>query len=167
MERWHVVYTAIAAESRACESISALGFQVFCPFEKRIRRLPGRKPYRFETAYFPRYAFTRFDIDQDTWPAILGAKGVLGLLRNNGVPMAVNDRAIDALKVAERCGLFDRTRPPTVGMTVEVAAGPFTGLIGRVLRARTGDRMDVLLRMFGGAEVTATIPLAALREAAK
>ena len=163
VERWHVVYTAVAAESRACESIAALGFTTFCPFEKRIRRLPNRKPYAYSTAYFPRYAFTRFDIDQN-WPAILAAKGVADLLRNNGDPVPVADRVIDALMVAERVGLFDRTKPPAVGMTVEVTAGPFTGLIGRIRRARTGERMDVLLRILGNAEVTTTIPLTALRE---
>jgi transcription antitermination factor NusG len=165
-QRWHVVYTAINAEACARDEICKLGFPVFVPFEKRIRRLPNRKPFEYRTAYFPRYGFVRFDLDQN-WPAILGAKGVVDLLRNNGIPIPVPDRAVDALKVADRIGLFDKTKPPAVGMEVEVTAGPFSGLLGRIMRARTGDRMDVLLKMFGETEITATIPLMALRENAK
>lgn len=164
--RWHVVYTAPNAEALASKAISDLGFQVFTPFEKRLRRLPNRKPQIYGAAYFPRYGFVRFDMEENKWPSILKAKGVLDILRNNAKPLSITDRIIDALKVADRIGLFDKTRPPSVGMSVEVTAGPFSGLLGRIMRARTGDRMDVLLRMFG-AEVSATIPVMALREMAK
>lgn len=164
-QRWHVVYTAINAEAIASAEIAKLGFPTFCPFEKRIRRLPNRKPHTYQTAYFPRYGFVQFAATDCNWTSILGAKGVLDILRNNARPLPVSDHVVDALKLADRVGLFDKTKPPSVGMTVEVTAGPFSGLLGRIMRARTGDRMEVLLAMFG-AEVSATIPLAALREMA-
>lgn len=162
-QRWHVVYTATNAELSAHGEISKLGYPTFCPIEKRLRRAPNRKPQIYSAAYFPRYGFVQFAPGRCNWPEILAAKGVLDILRNNGKPIAVADRVIDALKVADGLGLFDRTKPPAVGMRVEVTAGPFAGAFGRIMRARAGERMEVLLKMFG-AEVSTTIPIMALRE---
>lgn len=165
-DRWHVVYTAIAAEAVADAAIAALGYETFTPFEKRIRRLPGRKPRPYQTAYFPRYGFAKFDADQNEWPNIFNAKGVCDIIQNNCKPLSVVDQVIDALKVADAVGMFDRTKPPSVGMQIEVTCGPFSGFLGKIIRARTADRVDVALKMFG-ADVSTTVPLMALREMAK
>ena len=162
-ERWFVFTTGIRAELAAGEAIKDLGFQVFIPLEKRIQRAPNRKPRLCETALFPRYGFVRFVADDDKWGVILTADGVQDVLRSNFRPMPVRDDCIDGLRLADSVGIFDRTKPPQVGMNVEVTAGPFSGWIGKVLRARTGDRMDVLLKLLG-AEIPTTIHLNALRE---
>lgn len=164
-QRWHVFYTGMNAEKQAYESISGLGFETFIPFEKRIQRRPNRKPRTYETALFARYGFVKFDITKPSWGAILKAKGVIEILAPCGVPATVQDFKIDALKLAMNVGVFDRTRPPSVGMSVEVTGGPFQAFIGKIKRARTDDRMKVLLNIFGS-EVETDIPLKWLREVA-
>lgn len=163
--KWFCFYTRIRAEAAAGASICDLGFHTFVPLEKRMARVPGRKPKAYETALFPRYGFVQFSLSDRDWPIILDADGVLDLLRSDDKPMSINSQIIDGLRLADSCGLFDRTKPPKVGMSVIVTSGPFASALGRIERARTADRMDVLLKIFGG-ETRATIPLGSLREVA-
>lgn len=162
-KRWYVFYTLTAAERRAQESIRDLGLQTFVPFEKRIQRVPRRKPRLYEAALFPGYGFVRFDINADRWGGIKHADGVVDLLSSMNIPQSVPDSAVEGLKLAESVGIFDRTKPPSVGMPVEVTDGPFATFIGKVSKARSGDRMKVLLKMLGG-EREVSIPLAYLKE---
>ena len=159
---WYVFYTRIRAEELAGEAVAQLGYSVFVPFERCFRRLPSGKTQRIKRALFPRYGFVAFDIHQN-WPAILAADGVMDVLRNNGNPVSIPRRCVDSLKLADSCGLLDRTKPPRAGIPVEVIGGPFSGFIGKVIRARTGDRIDVLLR-FLFQECRVTVPLMALKE---
>lgn len=164
-KHWYVFYTHAKAETTAGASIAELGFPVFVPTERRIQRLPNGRPRPKENALFPRYGFVKFEADRDAWPAILDAKGVMDLLRHNQTPIPVPNSCVNALQLAQNVGIFDRTKPPRIGQEVQITAGPFTGLFGKILRARTADRMDVLLK-FLGAECNATIPLVALKEIA-
>jgi transcriptional antiterminator RfaH len=141
-----------------------MGYDVLVPFEKRIQRKPGCKARAYESALFPRYGFVRFGIENDHWGEIKAAAGVLDLVRTNSVPRTVPDQAIEALKLAEAVGTFDRTVPPKVGVKVEATDGPFSGFIGTIIRARTGDRVDLLAKILG-AERIVTMPLSTLREA--
>lgn len=161
--RWFAFYAQPSAEKRAGESIRDLGFPVFVPFEKRIRRRPNRKPQHYETALFPRYGFVQFAMT-DEWGPIKSADGVSDLVCTNWTPRPIPDHVIDALKLADSMGLLDRTQPHKVGQNVELTEGPFAGFIGKILRARSGDRVDILLDMFGSA-VSATAPIATLKEA--
>lgn len=162
-ERWFVFTAEPGREKAAEESIRELGFQAFVPCEKRIRRVRNRRVER-EYALFSGYGFVRFDINRDPWGAIVGAKWVFDLLRMDRVPQAVPDKVVDGLHVAISAGAFDHTKPPNVGMPVEITEGPFASIIGKIKRARTNERMDVLLT-FLGTEIVATVPLLALREA--
>lgn len=162
--RWYAIYTHIRAEKRAGEAINDLGYQTFIPLEKRIQRAPGKKPRPYETALFPRYGFVQFEINDDRWGEITDADGVVDIVRSNNIPRAIPQSIIDGLKLADSMGLLDRTMPAKVGGMVEATAGPFSGIVGKILRARSGDRVDVLLNMFG-TEVTTTMQLTNLREA--
>lgn len=162
--RWYVFCAFAKAEKRAEESIRDLGYPVFVPFEKKIRRKPGCKPRIHEGAYLPGYGFVQFDINDQGWGAIVEADGVIDILRTTSVPRALPDAVIDELRLADSMGLLDATKPPKAGIEVEVTDGPFSSLIGKVMRARSGDRADVLFKgIFGGAR-TINLPLAFLKE---
>src|SRR5690349_6944970 len=130
-ERWFSFYTHIHAEKRAQQSIEELGFKVFIPFEKRILRRPRAKPRTYEAPLFPRYGFVRFDINRAEWGEIKYCKGVVDILRNDGIPCSVPQQVIDGLSLAESMGLLDRTKPPKVGQDVLVTYGPFHEFIGK------------------------------------
>lgn len=161
---WHVVYTEPRGEVRAKADIQACGFPVFLPMEKRKVYKRGKR-LMIEAPLFSRYLFARFDIEAEDWGKIQSAEGVVTLVLNNQVPVRVPDAAIDKLRLAESMGLLDRTAAPKVGMTVLATEGPFVDFIGKIMRARTGDRADVLFKLFG-AERVVTMPMEKLREVA-
>lgn len=162
--RWYAIYTHPQAEKAAGESIRDLGYRAFIPQEKRIQRRPGRKPRHYEAALFPRYGFVQFDINDHRWGGIVDTDEIVDVIRNNGIPCAVPNHIIEGLQLAEKVGAFDRTIPFKTGGSVEVTEGPFAGWIGKIKRARTDDRVDVLLHILGGDRVVTTT-FSSLREA--
>jgi len=162
-KRWFCFVTSPGQEKAAGAEIRKLGYQVFTPFEKRILRRPNKKPRQYEVALFPRYGFVQFDINKDEWGAILGIDEVTDVLRTCGVPRCAEQEKIDALMLAASMGIFDKTKPLSVGMTVEITDGPATGFIGKVLRARTDDKIDIVLEIFGAKRLT-TVPMTKVKE---
>jgi len=161
---WFAFYTHVHAERLAQKSIERLGFRTFIPFERRMQRLPKRKPRLYEAPLFPRYGFVRFDVTDFGWGAIKTAKGVVDLLKNNNAPVAVSEALIDGLQLMESTGVLDRTQPHRVGMDVLVSHGPFSDIIGKVMRVRARDRIEVLLNFLGSQRVI-TVPIMNLRAA--
>lgn len=162
-QRWYVFSAEPAREMAADSEIRKLGFQTFTPCERRIRRVRNRR-VEVDRPLFGGYGFVRFDINREAWGQIVNAKWVWDVLRMARVPVSVPDRVIDGLMVADRAGVFDHTRPPSAGMMVEITSGPFAGLLGKVKRARSSERMEVLVTWLN-AEICADVPLASLREA--
>lgn len=162
--RWYAFHTHPQAEKAAGESIQDLGYKAFIPHEKRIRRRPGLKPKHYEAALFPRYGFVQFDINDHRWGGIVDTDEIVDVLRRHGIPCAVPNHIIEGLQLAESVGVFDKTIPFKTGGSVEVTEGPFAGWIGKIMRSRTDDRVDVLLNILGGDRVVTTT-FSSLREA--
>ncbi len=76
--------------------------------------------------------------------------------------MRVPDGFVESLKHAEQLGLFDRTKLPApfpIGSSVMLdSSGPFAELIGKVKRARTRDRVDVLIKYLNR-ELLVNVPI--------
>lgn len=160
---WYAYYTHIHVEKVTQRSIEELGYKTFVPFEKRMVRRPRAKPRLYEAPLFPRYGFVKFDIEDDRWGQIKYCKGVVDVLRNDGVPISIPQTKMDEFILAESMGLFDRSKPPATGMKVLITHGPFADLVGKVIKARAKDRVDVLLSFFGSIREV-EIPLVNLRE---
>ena len=111
---------------RAQLGIDALGLPCYGPRE-RVWIRHARRRVKSSRPLFRAYVFVAFDIDRDDWGAVLGVKGVVGLLCcDPGVPSRVSAGEIEALRRAEQAGAFDATvdglafRP---GDAVQVEAG--------------------------------------------
>ncbi len=163
---WHVIWTAPRAEANAIEEIERLGFKTYCPLEKCR---PWRRNRReiFERPLFPRYAFVQFD-PLEPWSEICHGDGVVDLLRNDNVPVRLPDGFADNLKHLQQLGLFDHTKLPApfpIGSQVMLdASGPFAELVGKVRRARSRDRVDVLIKYLNR-EVLVNVPIMRLSAA--
>lgn len=148
---WHAFRANIKCEARARDGIEELGFETFVPMERRIV-VRQRRKVLVENPLFVRYGFVKFDVEKDAWGQIKSTDGVEDILTNNQLPVRVPAQEIEKLKLAEKFGLFDRTKKPAPfkkGDDVEIGEGPFAGFIGKVMRARTDERVDILLNMFG------------------
>lgn len=164
--RWHVIWTQSRAELDAVAEIERLGFSAYCPMEKCRRWRRNRKEI-FERPLFPRYAFVQFD-PLEPWSEIRHADSVVDLLRNDNQPMRVPDGFVESLKHAEQLGLFDRTKLPApfpIGSSVMLdSSGPFADLVGKVRRARSRERVDVLIKYLNR-EVIVNVPIMRLSAA--
>lgn len=161
--RWFAFYTHIRAETAAGESISELGYETFTPMEKRMLRQPKGKPRLILRALFPRYGFVQIDLNDAGWGCIIEVKEVVDLIRANSIPSAIPTPVIDSLRLADEVGIFDYTKPPKAGVDVEITSGPFAGTIGKIVKARADDRVDILMKILGSDRVVTTY-LGNLRE---
>lgn len=147
--RWHVVFTENRYEAKSCGEIIKLGFRVFLPLEKRRVLRRGKKRI-VQTPLFPGYLFASFDVADAKWNAIRSARGVLDVLCNQGKPLAMPLGLTEKIQRMQRLGLFDHTKRPTPfppGSSVALdGEGPFSEFAAQVLRVRTADRVDLLIR---------------------
>ncbi len=129
--------------------------------------LPAQWERDLRRPLFPRYAFVQFD-PLAPWSEICHADGVVDLLRNDNVPMRLPDGFVENLQHLQQLGLFDHTKLPApfpIGSKVMLdASGPFAELIGKVQRARTRDRVDVLIKYINR-EVLVNVPIMRLSAA--
>ncbi len=163
---WFVIWTTPRAEANAIEEIERLGFKAYCPLEK-CRRFRRNRREIFTRPLFPRYAFVQFD-PHEPWSEICHADGVVDLLRNDNIPMRVPDGFVENLQHLQQLGLFDHTKLPApfpIGSSVMLdASGPFAELIGKVKRARSRERVDVLIKYLNR-EVVVNVPIMRLSAA--
>jgi len=162
--RWHIAFVDSRCEQETCADIRDVGFDAFTPMERHKRFTRGRKVY-FEQALFPRYLFARFDSNDAHWNSIREIDGVCDILCNDGKPSPVPVGLTEKLQHMQTLGLFDHTKapmpfPPGTSVVLD-DDGPFADLIGKVMRVRTGYRVDLLINYLNR-EMTVNVSLARL-----
>ncbi len=156
---WHVAYCGPQQQKRAKSGIEALGHEVYMPVEKLRRRLRG-KTMLVERPLFGAYLFFSLDPHRQEWSPILAVDGVEDILRNNLVPSRVPEVWITMMRKAEMYGEFDRTpdspQPFSVGETVRIGEGPFSGMhavmqefMAKLKSSTATKRAKVLVEFFG------------------
>lgn len=153
MSRWVVVYTNPRQERRVERDLKdRLGLTVYVPRLTRMvvtrnRVIEERQPL------FPRYAFLCLT-DGRTAGETAGTHGMVGVLRNPlGEPLCVSERVVSDLQFAEAAGMFDmRPRSFTFqpGQHVKAVSGPLADRMGRILAAKPGARVRMLIEGLGG-----------------
>jgi transcriptional antiterminator RfaH len=163
-ERWYVAFTDGQRERETCGEIQELGFPAYVPLEKLKRFRRGKKKI-IEAPLFPCYLFAKFDAFNARWNLIRSIAGIRDILCNQGQPQAVPIGLIEKLQRMQVLGLFDHTKapmpfPPGTSVILD-DDGPFADLIGKVMRVRTGDRVDLLINYLNR-EMSVNVSLARL-----
>jgi transcriptional antiterminator RfaH len=164
MYRWFVAFCDSRCEREACDEIKEIGFPAYCPMERHKRYIRGKRTI-VERPLFPCYLFAQFDYMDARWNAIREIDGIRDVLCNQGKPVALPLAVVEKLQRMQRLGLFDHTKrpmpfPPGTRVMLD-DDGPFAELIGKVMRVRTADRADVLIRYLHQ-EMTVNVGLARL-----
>jgi len=131
------------------------GFETFAPCETRTKIRRGRKVI-IRNPLFSSYIFIRMDREKDDWPTLLDSGDVEDILRVMGIPVRVPDQFIELLERAEQAGAYDYSAeksPFSVGESVEIAEGPFTGIIAKIKSARPRQRVKLLLQALGTIDI--------------
>jgi transcriptional antiterminator RfaH len=160
-ERWYVVRTLPHCELRAQGQLSAQNFRSFLPrYTKTVRH--ARKLRSIMAPFFPRYLFVALDLERDRWRSINGTFGVCGLIMTGEAPAPVARGVVESLSAScDANGRVQAGRCLDIGDRVRVLTGPFTDLVGYLVRIDGRERVQVLLRLLGG-EVPVSIERTAL-----
>lgn len=139
------------------QRINEAGFETFVPIEMRWTKQNGRKRKLVEPVLH-QYILVRFDRERDEWGQLRHdhIKGVWDILKNQDVPVRVDDVKIDRLRNWESAGVFDYTKPLSAfnkGDNVEIKEGPFAGLMAKVRSVSPKKRIKVLLAGLGSLEI--------------
>lgn len=151
---WFACQFNVGKGSRCAQALRRNGVVTFLPTAIRTGFVRGREVV-YERALFARYLFLGLDRERRHFHLLRGVDGLESLVRTNGRDASVFDAdALGSLWDAWQAGMFDerRTRiaPEFVpGQAVRVVNGPFGDWIGKVARAKPGERVRLMLDVAG------------------
>ena len=148
-ERWYVAQTQPHREKRADFHLRQQRFSTFLPLHQKTVR-HARQFRTVEAPFFPRYLFVRFDVGRDRWRSVNGTFGVSSMIMEGDLPKPVPFGVVEAMMAtASQAGLISVTPQLSVGDTVRVVRGPFSGLVGKLAALDDNQRVKVLLDILG------------------
>src|SRR5882762_5825731 len=141
--RWYAAYTSANHEKRVAEQLGVRLVEHFVPLYESMRRWKDRK-VRLQLPLFPGYVFVRLPLRDRM--RVLQVPGVARLVGFNGLPCALPDSDIEALKAGLTSGVRAEPHPYlTVGRRVRVRAGALAGLEGVLVRRKNSARLVISL----------------------
>lgn len=157
MTHWYAVYTKPRKEALAEENLRRQGFEVYYPRIKQERRR-NRRWHSVIEALFPRYLFVHLAVGKDNFTPIRSTLGVIDLVRFGGMPKAVPQDLIEAIKAREDRELCIHINRPQwqQGDEVEVTEGPFSGFKG-IFQAENGEQRAIILLQLMGRDNKITV----------
>jgi transcriptional antiterminator RfaH len=144
---WIVLSTRSGCEHLAAHEARRLGYTPYLPLSS--------EPPKFEPKpFFPGYLFVDIDPQEGIWTPLKGAKGVNAVLTTGQAPSRVPERVIELMRRREEGGVITLRRKRAVvnfkqGEPVRVHEGGFIGFEGVFEQQRAGDRIAILLNIFG------------------
>lgn len=170
---WFVAQTGFETERRAEADLQALGYDAYVPRETTLgKRRPDGRRLRVSRPLFYGYLFVAIDAERQSFAEVLEVDGIERLLQRAGTtrPAQLQLRFVEALRLAEQAGVFDRTRDVEAALEfcqkVRIVDGPFGGHLAQVVRASSrGTRVRILFE-FLNRMVEVDIPVDRLERAA-
>ncbi len=145
---WVIAQTKPNGHRIADENLRRQGFVTFLPMIEQTRRR-GTRFVRQNAPVFPGYVFVAFEPGAMRWHAINATKGVTKLVALGSQPAEVPASLIAALRNRFDEGLDNPGADLAEGDAVQVAAGPFMDLAGKIESVEPNARIWVLLDILG------------------
>ena len=143
--RWIVINTQPHRERVALQNLERQNFHAYCPMMRK-RRSHARRVETVLRPLFPNYLFVQASPALGRWQPILSTYGVRTIVRAGETLSFIDSKFIDSLKAREIEGAI--VRPPNpyrLGQRVQIAAGPFDGLVATIIEMDEKNRLVVLL----------------------
>ncbi len=147
--RWFAVWTRSRHEQVVRTQLDEKGITAFLPTIVRWSRWKDRKK-KVDFPLFPGYVFVRVDPAERL--AVLKCTGVVSIVSFNGELAPVPDHEIASIRTLLESTLpYDPCPMIKTGAMVEVSHGPLKGVIGRLTRKGTQDRLVLSVDLIGQA----------------
>jgi transcription antitermination factor NusG len=142
---WYVASTSANHEKHVAEQLGWRKVEHFLPLYASVRRWKDRR-VTLDWPLFPGYVFVRLAMRDRL--QVLQVPGVAKLVGFNGLPAALPQEEIDALRRSLAGGKRAEPHPYlTAGRRVMVTNGPMAGLQGVLRRIKNNARLVVSLEL--------------------
>jgi transcriptional antiterminator RfaH len=157
-KKWYAVLTKPRNEEIAQFHLDLKNIKVFYP--KLFVPVPT-KSGRHVVALFPNYLFVYIDLSSTEYSQVVWCRGVKRLVSFGGAPSAIDDNVIDFIRdQADASGLIIAKSNLKVGDEIQIAKGPFKGLVGIIQEPPdTKSRVKVLMAILSR-QVQVEVPTA-------
>jgi transcriptional antiterminator NusG len=141
MMEWFAVRTRSNREAVVAEALEGKGLEVWCP---RYKAPPFRSDGILKPL-FPGYLFCRFNA-YDRLPVLI-VPGVVNIVSNGRVPLPIDDREIESLRIVLRSMMpVTPQEYLSVGDPVRITEGPLAGAEGHIVQHQP-DRLIVSITL--------------------
>jgi len=139
--QWFATYTRSRHEKTVAEHLSLRSVEFFLPIYETLRKWKNGR-FKVQLPLFPGYVFVRIPLKERI--RVLQVPGVVRLVSFKGVPVALPQTDIEAIRNALRTGIEAEPHPYLkVGSRVRIKSGPLEGLQGILLRKKGKPRVVV------------------------
>lgn len=140
---WYAAHTSANHEKRVAEQLGARDVEHFLPLYASVRRWKDRR-VTLQLPLFPGYVFVRMLLRNRL--QVLQLPGVARLVGFGGIPAALPESEVDALRAGLASGVHAEPHPfLTVGRRARITQGPLAGLEGILLRWKGNLRVVLSL----------------------
>ena len=137
--RWFALRVRPRHEKSASQFLETLGYELFCPTFTR-KHTYGTRVRVFQLPLFAGYVFCRFDVTHRL--PVLKAPGVVSIVGLGRTPIPIQEDEINSLRMVVSTELPVEPHPfVDVGESVEITAGPLSGIVGTVIRVKDAWRI--------------------------
>jgi len=146
---WFALWVRSRHERVVRAKLEEKSIVTFLPTVTRWSRWKDRKK-KIEWPLFPGYCFAQFD-PAERLP-VLKCSGVLSIVSVNGKPAPIPGHEIDGIRhLIDSRLAFDPCSSIQEGMIAQVVHGPLKGVVGRLVRKGTNDRLLISVDLIGQA----------------
>jgi transcription antitermination factor NusG len=146
---WHAVYVKSRTEKKAQAELQLQEIETFLPLQRKLRQWSDRKKW-VEMPLISGYLFVRSS--RKEYDLILQSNYVVCYVRFEVKAAIIPDSQIEYLKLMLKQGSQDievtqeKIEP---GQLIEVVAGPFIGLQGKLLKIKGKNKVAIELEQLG------------------
>lgn len=140
---WHAVYVKSRAEKKAQAELQLQEIETFLPLQRKLRQWSDRKKW-VETPLISGYLFVQ--ASRKEYDLILQSNYVVSYVRFEGKAAIIPDTQIEYLKLmlmqvnTEVELTHEKLKP---GQMIEVVAGPFIGLKGKLQKIKGKNKVSL------------------------
>ena len=142
---WYALYTCANHERSVAAELEVRTIEHFLPLYCSVRHWKDRR-VTLDLPLFPGYVFVHLSLNVRI--QVLQLPGVVKLVSFGGIPAALPDTQVEALRVGLNGWLCAQPHPYlSVGRRVRVVRGPFQGSEGILVRKKSGFRVVISLEL--------------------